>query len=77
MYIGLISVMQKEISLKVRCLLCMMYSGPAGSQPLMNPFADPRLWAKLENDSRTKEFVKDPDYRQIIEKLQKQPSELG
>jgi hypothetical protein len=43
----------------------------------MNPFADPNLCNKLENDPRTKKFMTDPEYRKVIQKLQANPKDLG
>lgn len=43
----------------------------------MNPFADANIWEKIEKDARTKEFLKDPEYKQIIETLHKSPKDLG
>ena len=46
------------------------------NNPLVSPFSDPDLWTKLEQDSRTKEFLKDPDFKQKITNLQKNPKML-
>lgn len=43
----------------------------------MNPFADANIWEKIEQDARTKEFLKDPEYKQIMETLHKNPKDLG
>lgn len=51
-------------------------SGP-GDQPMVNPFQDPQLWQKLENDPKTKAFLADPDFKQKIAALQSNPKLLG
>lgn len=51
-------------------------TGPGGSQPFANPFATPDLIAKLEANPKTREFLKQPDYRFMIELLQKNPGNL-
>ena len=58
------------------CWKFNILTGPSGSQPLSNPFADPLLTAKLEANPTTKEFMKDPGFRQIMSNLQKDPKQL-
>ena len=55
---------------------CFMI-GPSGSQPMMNPFAGASIWQKLEKDSRTKAFLNDPEFKNIISQLQNNPKDLG
>uniref|UniRef100_A0ABM0MPZ9 Stress-induced-phosphoprotein 1-like n=1 Tax=Saccoglossus kowalevskii TaxID=10224 RepID=A0ABM0MPZ9_SACKO len=52
-------------------------TGPAGSQPMPNPFATPGLMEKLASDPRTKDFLKDPDYLKVVSDLQSNPQMLG
>ncbi|XP_008330560.1 stress-induced-phosphoprotein 1 isoform X2 [Cynoglossus semilaevis] len=44
---------------------------------MMNPFAMPDLYKKLESDPRTRELLSDPSYRELLEQLKNKPSELS
>jgi len=55
------------------CLL----SAPPGSQSVGNPFSGANIWTKIQGDPKTREFLKDPQYKKIIEDLQSNPKALG
>ncbi|KAL1463527.1 hypothetical protein WDU94_015270 [Cyamophila willieti] len=42
----------------------------------MNPFADPNIFAQLQLDPRTKGFLNDPSYVQMIKDIQKDPKSM-
>ena len=42
-----------------------------------NPFNGPDVFLKLRNDSRTKEWLDDPDYMRLINELRNNPKALG
>uniref|UniRef100_H3CX13 Stress-induced-phosphoprotein 1 n=1 Tax=Tetraodon nigroviridis TaxID=99883 RepID=H3CX13_TETNG len=49
----------------------------AAEKSIMNPFAMPDLYQKLESDPQTRELLSDPSYRELLEQLRKNPSQLG
>ncbi|CAC5378434.1 STIP1 [Mytilus coruscus] len=51
-------------------------TGPSGSQPLGNPFAFPDIMQRLEANPKTREYLKQPDYRMMIQLLQQNPNSL-
>ncbi|XP_060071130.1 stress-induced-phosphoprotein 1-like [Ylistrum balloti] len=51
-------------------------TGPSGSQPIGNPFSGPDVMAKLEANPKTREYLKQPDYKMMIELLRQNPNSL-
>ncbi|XP_044755662.1 stress-induced-phosphoprotein 1 [Coccinella septempunctata] len=49
----------------------------AGAQKFANPFSRADLFTKLRNDPRTKNFLDDPEYLNILQELQANPNSLG
>jgi len=47
------------------------------AKKMMNPFATPNMFEKLEADPRTHALMKDPSYRELLLQLRNNPSELG
>lgn len=52
-------------------------TGPAGSQPMVNPFGDPNYMDKIRNNSQTREYLNDPAYVRMITQLHSNPKSLG
>lgn len=53
-------------------------TGPAGSQPLGSPFGDVAgMMKKLSEDPRTKEYLKQPDYLQMLSTMASNPQMLA
>ena len=53
-------------------------AGPAGSQPIGNPFTGPGVMERLSKDPRTKVWLEqDPSYRALIEELKTDPTKLS
>lgn len=50
--------------------------GPGNSQPIPSPFAVPDMMQKLQANPKTREFLKQPDYCAMIEKLKGNPNDL-
>ena len=57
----------------------MVITSVAGSddRSVMNPFSDPLLWSKLENDPKTKQFLEDPQYKIMMQHLSSNSKDLG
>lgn len=51
-------------------------TGPGNSQPISSPFAAPDMMAKLLANPKTREYLNQPDYCQMIEKLKENPNDL-
>ena len=60
-----------------KVILFTTFTGAKKNAPLVNPFADPQVWEKIENDPQTKNYLLDPEYRRIVEHLQRNPQDLG
>lgn len=56
-------------------MLTIHFASP--EKMMMNPFAMPDLYKKLESDPRTRELLSDPSYRELLEQLKNKPSELS
>ena len=67
----------EQIKLFTYHRLYLYVTGPSGSQPLVNPFADPNLWEKIANDPTTREYMTDPEYKEKVTALSKDPKKLG
>ncbi|KAK3093252.1 hypothetical protein FSP39_013281, partial [Pinctada imbricata] len=52
-------------------------TGPGESQPISSPFGQPDLMQKLEAHPKTREFLKQPDYKMMIQLLQTNPNALS
>lgn len=50
--------------------------GPSGSQSIGSPFGYPDLMQRLEANPKTREYLKQPDYRMMIQLLQQNPNNL-
>uniref|UniRef100_A0A8V5GCU9 Stress-induced-phosphoprotein 1 n=2 Tax=Melopsittacus undulatus TaxID=13146 RepID=A0A8V5GCU9_MELUD len=44
---------------------------------LLNPFSAPDLLTRLEGDPRTRNLLRDPEYRGLLEQLRRDPARLG
>ena len=51
-------------------------TGPSGSQSIGSPFGYPDLMQRLEANPKTREYLKQPDYRMMIQLLQQNPNNL-
>lgn len=56
---------------------CRAKMAGEGKNKMMNPFSDPNILAKLTQDHRTREYMKDPEYVKLIGQLQSNPQALG
>lgn len=53
-----------------------MRGGFRGSNGFENLFSDPESIVKLATDPRTRPFLNDPEYMEMLEKLQKNPESV-
>lgn len=54
----------------------ILIAGPGNSQPISSPFAAPDMMAKLLANPKTRKYLNQPDYCQMIEKLKENPNDL-
>ncbi|KAL5728184.1 Hsp70-Hsp90 organizing protein 3 [Ranunculus cassubicifolius] len=49
----------------------------SAKSPFGNMFQGPEIWAKLTNDVRTREYMKQPDFVRMIQELQRNPNNMN